>query len=136
MAVGGLLLRANWKSATVLLGRLHRWSTIPPMRSIAVCVVLALALAGCGGSSSDDGDASPNVASWPEEIRDNFSAACVVGAEASGADSGEAEDYCACVLSELESRYTAEEFAEAEQKMLNGEATDLDMLELGEICLS
>ena len=99
-------------------------------------MVLALALAGCGGSSGDDGDASPDIASWPEEIRDNFSAACVVGAEASGADSGEAEDYCACVLSELESRYTAEEFAEAEQKMLNGEATDLDMLELGEICLS
>lgn len=101
------------------------------MKQIAVILVLAAALTGC----STDSQGGDDVNVWPEEIRANFSEACVAGAEESGADSGEAQSYCSCVLSELQRRYSAADFAEAEQKMLNGEATDLDMVELGESCL-
>ena len=102
------------------------------MRMMFACLVVVLTVTGCGGSggSSDAADA------WPEENREAFSNACVLNAEEAGASADEAEDYCSCVLTELESRYSIDEFAEIEQEMLRGEATDLDMEELGEFCLS
>ena len=99
------------------------------MRTMFASLVVVLAATGCGGSS-DAADA------WPEENREAFSNACVLNAEEAGADADEAQDYCSCVLSELERRYSIDEFAEIEQAMLRGEETDLDMTELGDLCLS
>ena len=93
------------------------------------CLVVALAATGCGVRSGF-GDA------WPEETREAFSNACVLNAEESGADTDFAQDYCSCVLTELERRYSATEFTEIEQKLMRGEATDLDMTELADVCLS
>ena len=44
------------------------------MRTMFACLVVVLAVTGCGGSS-DAADA------WPEENREAFSYACVLGAE-------------------------------------------------------
>ena len=93
------------------------------------CLVVVFTVTGCGGSS----DAADE---WPEENREAFSNACVLNAEEAGADAYEAQDYCSCVLTELERRYSLTEFAEIEQAMLRGEATDLDMTELSDLCLS
>lgn len=98
------------------------------MRMMFASLVVVLAVTGCGGSS----DA---VDAWPEENREAFSNACVLNAEEAGADADEAQDYCSCVLTELERRYSLDEFAEIEQEMLRGEATDLDMTELQDLCL-
>ena len=102
------------------------------MRMVFACLVAVFAVTGCGGSSgsSDAADA------WPEENREAFSYACVLNAEEAGADADEAQDYCSCVLSELERRYSIDEFAEIEQEMLRGVETDLDMTELQDLCLS
>ena len=96
------------------------------------CLVAVFAVTGCGGSS-DNSDAAD---AWPEENREAFSDACVLGAEESGVDADEAQDYCSCALTELERRYSLDEFAEIEQAMLRGEETDLDMTELQDLCLS
>ena len=91
------------------------------------CLVVALAAMRRGvGSGFGDG--------WPEETSEAFSNACVLNAEESGADTGFAQDYCSWVLTELEHRYSATEFAEIAKKM-RGEATDLDMTELADRCL-
>jgi hypothetical protein len=105
------------------------WSRVVGMRQMAACLVLAVAVTGCGGSSG-------GANGWPEETSAAFSNACVLNAEESGADPDSAQDYCSCALTELERRYSATEFAEIEQKMMRGEATDLDMTDLAEICLS
>lgn len=99
------------------------------MRMMFASLAVVLAVTGCGGSS-DAADA------WPEENREAFSNACVLNAEEAGADADEAQDYCSCVLTELERRYSATEFTEIEQKLMRGEATDLDMTELADVCLS
>ncbi len=65
-------------------------------RCLLVLAVASL-LVGCG--LADEG--------WPEEVRDNFLGACLDG-------SGGEEDYCRCVLEELEASLTVEEFEELE----------------------
>jgi len=41
--------------------------------------------------------------------------------------SDEANDYCSCLLNELESELSATEFEEAEQAMLRGEESGVDL---------
>ena len=47
----------------------------------------------------------------------------------------ESEDYCQCLLESLEASMSIDEFLEAEQAMMRGEATDLNLAELAAECI-
>ena len=89
-----------------------------------------VATAACG--SSDSGSSSDR--SWPSEVKDNFLTSCEVNAEMAGASSSFSSSYCKCVLQKLEDTMTADEFAEAEQKMMRGQDSGVDLESLAAQC--
>lgn len=98
-------------------------------RRVTLVGALLLGASACGGSGSD------NSAPWPSELKDNFITDCVTGAELQGASSEEANDYCSCLLDELEGEFSATEFQEAEQEMLRGEESALDLDSFASRCI-
>ena len=90
------------------------------IRRVALVGALLVGASACGESDSD------NSAAWPSELKDNFMTGCLTGAEM-GMSSDEANDYCSCLLNELESELSATEFEEAEQAMLRGEESGVDL---------
>ena len=105
-----------------------------------VAPVAVVALASCGGGSSSDADSSAGsggegATEYPADVRDNFLTSCTSSAaSASGGDAADFEDLCLCVLEAIEADMTIDEFTEAEQAMLAGEASGLDMQALVEDC--
>ena len=105
--------------------------------------LMVMGVAGCGGGSTSDagaGEASETSAvsetsaavgagvEFPAEVRQNFLSNCTASAAAtSGGDEAAFEDLCLCVLEQIESDMTFDEFAEAEQAMVAGEDSGLDM---------
>lgn len=81
----------------------------------AVAVVVAL-VAGAGvylAVRSDD--SAPKGSAYPQQVRENFLTSC-------GETSGGKAQYCGCVLTQLEQRYTIDEFLALEQRFVNGTA--------------
>lgn len=90
------------------------------VRRAALVGTLLVGASACGGSGSD------NSAPWPSELKDNFMTGCLTGAEM-GMSSKDASDYCSCLLDELEDDFSATEFEQAEQEMLRGEESGVDL---------
>lgn len=109
-------------------------------RKLLVYPLLVFAIVSCsnsmGGSSerfpSDSIGSSPE--SYPPEYRDNFLSSCELNAESYMAV-GEAEDYCQCVLENLEASMSLEEMLEAEQAMMAGENSNLNIETLAAACV-
>lgn len=96
-----------------------------------VMAFFGLATAACG--SSDSGSSSDR--SWPIEVKENFLTSCEMNAEMAGASSSFSSSYCKCVLQKLEGTMTADEFAEAEQRMMKGQDTGIDLESLAAECV-
>ena len=47
----------------------------------------------------------------------------------------EAEDFCQCALEILEASMSVDDFLEAEQAMMRGEASNIDMVKLAAECV-
>ena len=60
---------------------------------------------------------------------------CEVNAEMAGASSSFSSSYCKCVLDKLEGTMTADEFVEAEQKMMRGQDSGVDLESLAAQCV-
>ena len=97
-------------------------------RRVTLVGALLIGASACGGSGSD------NSAPWPSELKDNFMTGCLMGAP-TGMSSSEANDYCSCLLDELEGEFSATEFQEAEQEMLRGEESALDLDSFASRCI-
>lgn len=105
--------------------------------NLSVSVVFVAVMAGCGSSSSSTEKVSEDNESvvYPSDVRDNFLTSCVSNAALSGGgEEADYEDVCGCLLDEIEARFTVEEFAAAEKAMAAGEASGIDMEELGKLC--
>ena len=91
------------------------------------CFVLSVALVGCSGSSS-------NSTAYPSEVRETFVSSCVTNAESSGLTLEQAKDYCDCTFGIIQKEYSLEEFSDAEQAVLRGEASNIDFQEIAARC--
>ena len=102
-------------------------------RTSVIFLVAAFSLATAACSSSDNGSSSNR--SWPSDVKDNFMTSCEVNAEMAGASSSFSSSYCKCVLEKLEGTMTADEFVEAEQKMMRGQDSGVDLESLAAQCV-
>lgn len=90
-------------------------------------------LAGCGGSSTGNGSSSRD---YPTEVQENYLVSCANNASlASGLPESEFVDLCECTLEEIQDRYSLSEFLEAEQAVISGEASGIDMESIAKSCL-
>jgi hypothetical protein len=87
-------------------------------RTVAIAAALMLLLAGC----DQDEDA------WTQDVRDNFMEGCL---EASGGQ----QEYCSCVLGDLEDTYTLEEFEEIERQLEDAGALPPEVESMIEDCI-
>ena len=90
---------------------------------------------GGGDTSSSKVNEDNESDAYPSEVRSNFLRTCVTNAALSGG--GEEADYndvCGCLFNEIEARFTFEEFTAAEEAMLAGEGSGIDMEEIGKSC--
>ena len=92
----------------------------------AVIGLLALGISACGGNE--------NSMPWSYEMRDNFMTGCLLTAEL-GMSSNDANNYCSCLLNDIEGQYSATEFLDAEQRMLRGENSGIDFEAMAQRCL-
>lgn len=79
---------------------------------------LALALGACGTSGDE----------WTQEVRDNFLSECLPA-------SGGEQDYCECVLEELEATYTLAEFEAIEEELIETDSMPPDVEEMIDVCI-
>lgn len=105
--------------------------------NLSASIVFVAAMAGCGGGGSSTSEVSEDSESvaFPSDVRDNFLTSCVSNAALSGGgEEADYEDTCGCLLNEIEARFSFEEFAAAEEAMAAGEASGIDMEEIGKLC--
>jgi hypothetical protein len=85
---------------------------------IAAAAVVIAIVAGVGvylAVRSDD--SAPKGSVFPQQVRENFLTSC-------GESSGGKAQYCDCVLSQFQQRYSLDEFLALEQRFVNGAAQD------------
>jgi hypothetical protein len=97
-------------------------------KKLFVYSFFVLAIVSCSNSKSSSSER------YPSEYRDNFLSSCELNAE-SYMTVGAARDYCECVLGNLEASMSLEEMLKAEQAMMAGESSNLDMEELASGCV-
>jgi hypothetical protein len=95
---------------------------------LAVSGLLMIQLSGCALLDSEAG--------FPELVKKNFMASCKTNAAAtSGLPEENFQEICACVLGQLENRFSLADFLTAEQDLLAGRPSDLDINALAAECL-
>ena len=109
------------------------------LKRLLLLSVLSVAIVSCSGSNigSSDSDSDSNSGSserYPSEVRVNFISNCELTSGTSMTVS-ESEDYCQCLLESLEASVSIDEFIEAEQAMMRGEATNINLEELAAECI-
>ena len=109
------------------------------LKKMLLLSVLSVAIVSCSGSNigSSDSDSDSNSGSserYPSEVRVNFISNCEL-TSGTYMTVSESEDYCQCLLESLEASMSIDEFLEAEQAMMRGEATDLNLVELAAECI-
>ena len=109
------------------------------LKKLLLLSVLSVAIVSCSGSNigSSDSDSDSNSGSserYPSEVRVNFISNCELTSGTSMTVS-ESEDYCQCLLESLEASVSIDEFIEAEQAMMRGEATNINLEELAAECI-
>ena len=109
------------------------------LKKLLLLSVLSVAIVSCSGSNigSSDSDSDSNSGSserYPSEVRANIISNCELTA-GTYVTVSEAEDYCQCVVEILEASMSVDDFLEAEQAMMRGEATDLTLAELAAECI-
>ena len=107
------------------------------LKKLLLLSVLSVAIVSCSGSNIGSSDSDSNSGSserYPSEVRVNFISNCELTSGTSMTVS-ESEDYCQCLLESLEASMSIDEFLEAEQAMMRGEASNLNLVELAAECI-
>ena len=97
--------------------------------------LLLLAVLGLGGCGSEDAPEaagerpgpSPRPSGYSQEVRENFLKSCLENATntAKGAATEEQlTQTCGCILGRVQEEYSQAEFADFEQRLLGGKASD------------
>ena len=96
--------------------------------ALAASALLMIQLSGCALLDSEAG--------FPELVKENFMASCKTNAAAtSGLPEETFQEICACVLGQLENRFSLADFLAAEQDLLAGRPSYLDIDALAAECL-
>lgn len=108
------------------------------LKKLLLLSVLSVAIVSCSGSNSgsSDSDSGSNSGSserYPSEVRANIISNCELTA-GTYVTVSEAEDYCQCVVEILEASMSIDAFLEAEQAMMRGEASNLNLEEIAAEC--
>ena len=94
-----------------------------------LAVLAALALTGCGdGGSSEEADGSAG-GRYSSEVRENFLDSCLENATNSANGQADEEQLirtCECILGKVEAEYSEQEFAQFEQRLLGGDASEAE----------
>ena len=109
------------------------------LKKLLLLSVLSVAIVSCSGSNigSSDSDSDSNRGSserYPSEVRANIISNCELTA-GTYVTVSEAEDYCQCVVEILEASMSVDDFLEAEQAMMRGEASNLNLEEIAAECI-
>ena len=107
------------------------------LKKMLLLSVLSVAIVSCSGSNSGSSDSGSNSGSserYPSEVRVNFISNCEL-TSGTYMTVSESEDYCQCLLESLEASVSIDEFIEAEQAMMRGEATNINLEELAAECI-
>lgn len=103
------------------------------MRAIAASCGFDAAPAPTPTSGSGSSSAGEE---YPAEVRDTFVKACAMNAaNVSGQSESSHRDQCVCLLTELEKRYSYDEFLEADRAAIEGRASKIDFTELAPLCV-
>ncbi len=88
-----------------------------------------------GDTSSAKANEDNESDAYPSEVRYNFLRTCVSNAALSGGgEEADYDDVCGCLFNEIEARFTFEEFTAAEEAMIAGDGSGIDMEEIGKSC--
>lgn len=98
----------------------------------ALLLLAAVGLAGCGGGTEDEAApartaAAPTATGYSQEVRSNFLDSCLDNAKNTAGGTVTEEQLtqtCACILGKVEQQYSEPEFAEFEERLLGGQASD------------
>ena len=107
------------------------------LKKMLLLSVLSVAIVSCSGSNSGSSDSGSNSGSserYPSEVRVNFISNCEL-TSGTYMTVSESEDYCQCLLESLEASVSIDEFIEAEQAMMRGEATNINLEEFAAECI-
>ena len=107
------------------------------LKKMLLLSVLSVAIVSCSGSNSGSSDSGSNGGSserYPSEVRANFISNCEL-TSGTYMTVSESEDYCQCLLESLEASVSIDEFIEAEQAMMRGEATNINLEEFAAECI-
>lgn len=101
----------------------------------ALVLVAVLGSAGCGGDEPTASPASPSAstAGYSAEVRENFLRSCVTNATQTGGGAASEEELtrtCECILGKVEQEYSEVEFAQFEQRLLGGTASEQETARL------
>ena len=102
------------------------------LKKLLLLSVLSVAIVSCSGSNIGSSDSDSNSGSserYPSEVRANIISNCELTA-GTYVTVSEAEDYCQCVVEILEASMSIDAFLEAEQAMMRGEASNLNLEEI------
>lgn len=97
----------------------------------SLALVAALAVAGCG--SEPDAPTEQASGRYSADVRTNFLDSCVRNATNSATgevDEQQLTSTCECILEKVEAQYSEAEFAQFEQRLLGGTASDADSQQL------
>ena len=109
---------------------------VEPMRRAPLALVLlaASAVAGCGGSAEEAEDAAVSARErYSAEVRENFLDSCLENATSTASgrvDEGQLTRTCECILGKVEAEYSEDEFTQLEQRLLAGTASDAEDAQL------
>jgi hypothetical protein len=95
--------------------------------NLLISSVFSVVLVSCSGSAS-------NSTAYPSEVRESFMSSCVLNAESQGTETGKAQESCLCAFEALQSEFSYQEFSDAEQALIKGEASDIDFGEIASRC--
>jgi hypothetical protein len=107
------------------------------LKKMLLLSVFSVAIVSCSGSNSGSSDSGSNSGSserYPSEVRVNFISNCEL-TSGTYMTVSESEDYCQCLLESLEASVSIDEFIEAEQAMMSGEASNINLEELAAECI-
>jgi hypothetical protein len=95
----------------------------------ALLVLAAFGPTGCGGGSAETAAPAPSQepSGYSQEVRGNFLDSCLENATRTAKGAATEEQLtqtCECILGKVEQEYSEAEFAEFEQRLLGGKASD------------
>ena len=99
------------------------------LRILVLAAVVALS--ACSNESPPEPDPTPNA--FSADVRQNFLTSCIENAAETAGEAADEEQLgatCECILAKVEQEYDEAEFAQFEQRLLDGSASEAESAQL------